>query len=281
MSDSYTKLFSSITDSTIWQEPDHVRIVWVTMLAMADRNGCVWSSVPGLAHRAVKSIEETQDALRRFMAPDEWSRTKDNDGRRIAEIDGGWRLLNHRKFRELRSIEERKEYKRKWDQGHRPSGHARSQSGKVRQSPTKSYESPTSPTPPAPTPSPDIEAKASSVRGTDMDRFDAFWSEFPRKEGKKAARAVWKSKRLDAIADQIIADVVKRKAGHRPWLDGYIPHATTYLRGERWEDEIRARDGPVSVSKTALTHAAIERRIRDRESDDSRHPPRTLVFDRD
>jgi hypothetical protein len=37
----FTKLLSSITDSTIWGESDGVRIVWVTMLAMADRRGRV------------------------------------------------------------------------------------------------------------------------------------------------------------------------------------------------------------------------------------------------
>ena len=33
----FTKLFSSILDSTVWQESKETKLVWVTMLAMCDR----------------------------------------------------------------------------------------------------------------------------------------------------------------------------------------------------------------------------------------------------
>ena len=32
---SFVKLYGSIIHSSIWSEPDHVRIVWLTMLAMS------------------------------------------------------------------------------------------------------------------------------------------------------------------------------------------------------------------------------------------------------
>lgn len=114
MSMTFTKLFASITESTVWCEPDHVRIVWITMLAMADRHGRVWGSIPGLANRARKSIGETEDALSRFQSPDRYSRTPDNEGRRIETIDGGWRILNHEKYREIRDSEAIKESKRRY-----------------------------------------------------------------------------------------------------------------------------------------------------------------------
>jgi hypothetical protein len=114
VSDTYTKLFSSITASTIWQEPDGTRLTWITMLAMAKKDGCVYGSVPGLAHQAKVSVEAVRTALACFLAPDPDSRTKDFDGRRIEEIDGGWRLLNHEKFRQIRSAEERREYMREY-----------------------------------------------------------------------------------------------------------------------------------------------------------------------
>lgn len=106
---SYTKLFASIVHSTIWQEPDHVRLVWVTMLAMANRDGVVEASVPGLARAAGESIEDTEDALRRFQEPDKYSRTPDNEGRRIEAVPGGWRLLNHALYRGKASREEARE----------------------------------------------------------------------------------------------------------------------------------------------------------------------------
>lgn len=90
--------------------------------------------------------------------------------------------------------------------------------------------------------------------GEGRSRFDGFWAAYPLKDGKKKAREVWQRKKLDRLADRIIADVVKRKAEHGQWLEGYVPLATTYLNGERWQDEIRPRQGPPSrpaeVSKT-------------------------------
>jgi len=84
------------------------------MLAMADRKGRVWASLPGLANRARISVEDCQGAIVSFLGPDPYSRTKDHDGRRIEEIDGGWRLLNHEKYRTLQDEETIKESKRKW-----------------------------------------------------------------------------------------------------------------------------------------------------------------------
>jgi len=96
---SYAKLFSSIIHSTIWREPATTKVVWITMLAMANRKGVVESSIPGLADAAKVTLEECQAALVKISAPDEWSRTKEYDGRRIQEIDGGWLILNYEKHR--------------------------------------------------------------------------------------------------------------------------------------------------------------------------------------
>lgn len=112
MSVTFTKLFTSITESTVWFEPDSTRLVWITMLAMADRKGRVFASVPGLAHRARVTEEQCEAALKCFLSPDTKSRTKDHEGRRIEEIDGGWVLLNHEKYRSIRDEEVIKESKR-------------------------------------------------------------------------------------------------------------------------------------------------------------------------
>jgi len=109
----FTKLFNSILDSTIWQEPLETKVVWITMLAMVDRNGEVHASIPGLAKRAGVTLQQCNAALACLESPDEYSRTKDHEGRRIQEIDGGWRLLNHGKYRALLSAEERREYNRR------------------------------------------------------------------------------------------------------------------------------------------------------------------------
>lgn len=119
MGESFTKLESSILESTIWGENDQTRIVWVTMMAMADANGCVRASVPGLARRAnlhgvsrKEAIKIVEQALAKFQEPDLYSRSEEHDGRRIEIIDRGWRLLNYRRIRDARDLEARREYER-------------------------------------------------------------------------------------------------------------------------------------------------------------------------
>lgn len=108
MSDGYTKLFSTITDSTIWQASDATRLVWITMLAMADQHGYVGASIPGLASRARVSLDACIMALDELASPDKYSRTPEFEGRRIADTDGGWVLLNHAKYRAIRNADERR-----------------------------------------------------------------------------------------------------------------------------------------------------------------------------
>lgn len=107
----FTKLFSSIVTSSVWAEPDHVRLVWITMLATADQDGIVEASIPGLANLARVDMERAQAALEVLQAPDKWSRTKTDEGRRIEPVAGGWRLLNHALYRKKLSAEDRREYK--------------------------------------------------------------------------------------------------------------------------------------------------------------------------
>ena len=69
-------------------------------------------------------------------------------------------------------------------------------------------------------------------------RFGEFWSIYPNKKGKADAEKAWTRKKLDALADTIIADVKVRAAHDRQWLDGYIPHGSTYVNSEGWQDAI-------------------------------------------
>lgn len=98
--DGYTKLHAVILDSSIWLEPTHVRIVWITMLAMADANGLVEASVRGLAARARVSDAECREALERLSGPDPDSRDG-TTGERIREEEPGvWFVINHGRYRE-------------------------------------------------------------------------------------------------------------------------------------------------------------------------------------
>ena len=111
---SYTKLHSEILDSTIWLEPLHVKVVWITMLAMRDDRHEIQASIPNLAKRAGVTIEQCQEALQKFMAPDPHSRSQEYEGRRIEEVRGGWLLLNGDYYQKRQSESERKAYKALW-----------------------------------------------------------------------------------------------------------------------------------------------------------------------
>jgi len=161
---SYAKLFSSIVHSTVWREAMHVKIVWITMIALANRKGEVAASIPGLADAAKVSLEQCEEALQRLSAPDHYSRTKDYEGRRITDVDGGWLLLNYEKHRDLRDEEENRIKVRERVRRHRAKRNDPSYSN-------ASSRRVTTPAPaPAPAPTPDTDGRTdgpSVHRGAD------------------------------------------------------------------------------------------------------------------
>jgi hypothetical protein len=84
------------------------------MLAMADRVGRVFGSIPGLASRARVPVDAAEIAIKTFLSPDKYSRTKDFEGRRIEEIKGGWRLINYLDYRNVMDEETVRETKRNY-----------------------------------------------------------------------------------------------------------------------------------------------------------------------
>ena len=79
------------------------------MLCLADRNGEIMASIPGVARSAGVTLDECVQSLERLKSPDPWSRTKTLDGRRIQEIEGGWEIINYRYYRELMSERQKAE----------------------------------------------------------------------------------------------------------------------------------------------------------------------------
>jgi len=110
----YTPLFDSLVMSSIWDEDNETRILWITMLALANSEGIIEGSLTGLAHSARLTIESCQKALEKLKSPDPYSRTKQDEGRRIKEVEGGWLVLNHKKYRE--KAKSRAAYYREWRQ---------------------------------------------------------------------------------------------------------------------------------------------------------------------
>ncbi len=121
----YSKLFSSLVHSSLWSQMDHVRLLFITLLALSDRDGIVYGSRSGLERAAMIDLDvaEEHDPWRILMGPDDDSsdlmRNPDNEGRRIEEIPGGFKIINYTYYRSLRDAEDRKAQNREAQQRHR------------------------------------------------------------------------------------------------------------------------------------------------------------------
>lgn len=73
-------------------------------------------------------------------------------------------------------------------------------------------------------------------------RFDQFWAEYPRKTVKKEALKSWNRIKM---TDELFAKIMSTLAAYKKspqWIkDGgqFIPHPTTWLNQERWNDELK------------------------------------------
>ena len=109
----YVKVFADILQSTVWSEDSDTRIVWLTLLLLAEEDGLVRATAPGIAHLARVPLDRTCAAIERFESPDEFSRTPENEGRRLERVDGGYVILNYARYRALKTRAEQREQTRK------------------------------------------------------------------------------------------------------------------------------------------------------------------------
>lgn len=235
---NYTKLFNSIVTSTIWTEDDKTRIVWITMLAMSDQNGEVHASVPGLARVAGVTLADCELALGKLLGPDPYSRTPDNEGRRIAPIDGGWELLNHRKYRAMASREDEKK-----------SNAVRQERFRARHAPVMDSNAPITPNNGHITgimhiadsdsdSKADTESKPKPKKSPAApEGFDEFWQAYPKKVSKGKAVTAWQKNKPDL---QTVLNALSWQRKSQEWTkDGgqYIPHPASYLNAQKYFDE--------------------------------------------
>lgn len=69
--------------------------------------------------------------------------------------------------------------------------------------------------------------------------FNTFWDIYPVKKNKIRAKKIWDKKKLNKIAVLICNDVSNRQVNDSAWADEqYIPHPSTYLQNERWNDTV-------------------------------------------
>ena len=78
--------------------------------------------------------------------------------------------------------------------------------------------------------------------------FDEFWKAYPRKTNKGFARKVFEKLKVDdaMLTKMIQAIYVQNKNVWKDKDQQYIPHPSTWLNGERWDDEVVVK--PMSAS---------------------------------
>ncbi len=247
MGEGFVKLYSSILDSSIWSEDLTTRICWITLLAMADADGRVHASTPGIAARARISIDEVKAALDILQAPDEHSRSQAYEGRRIMRDERDWIILNFSEHRARQVQENIKESKRRWWRENR--GSTRSKLENTRSN-SKSLEK----TRDNAEADPDAEAdknKNKKIKKTKKpteysEEFLLVWKAYPNKKAKAKAFEYWANvptdiySQLPAIIEAQIKDRERQAAQGEfvaPW-----PHFSTWLNQRRWEDETTTTD---------------------------------------
>ena len=88
-------------------------------------------------------------------------------------------------------------------------------------------------------PNPESRIQTPEIYVRDREKeFDAFWDEYPRHEGKQKARAAYK--KVDVSLDVILEALSQHKKSAQWTKNGgeFIPHASTWLNGRRWEDQM-------------------------------------------
>lgn len=87
--------------------------IFITMLALKDREHIVRFSAFALGQRAHKTEAEVLEALKILAAPDTRRlEPQPFDGRRIEKVEGGWLILNGKVYEDLMREMSRRAYKR-------------------------------------------------------------------------------------------------------------------------------------------------------------------------
>jgi hypothetical protein len=111
----YAKLFASLYQGTL-RGRAHEILVFTNLLAHTGKDGTVDKHFRAIADETGLTLDEVKAAIAVLEAADPESRSQDEEGARIVRMDEhrawGWRVVNHGKYRAIRSEEDRAEQNR-------------------------------------------------------------------------------------------------------------------------------------------------------------------------
>ena len=113
----YGKIFEQIYDGSLrmnWK----AMITFQQMIVLCDDVGVVDMTPDAIHFRTGIPLEIIKDGILDLEKPDPQSRTPDKEGRRIERLDDhrdwGWRIVNHKYYRDLISKKDRQEYMKEY-----------------------------------------------------------------------------------------------------------------------------------------------------------------------
>lgn len=108
----YGKIFESMYDGTLsadWK----AMIVFQQLIVLADRDGQIDYTPPALSRRTGIPLDVIEHGIGKLQEPDQYSRSREMEGRRIALIDEdrpwGWSIVNYSHYRDLASRADKRE----------------------------------------------------------------------------------------------------------------------------------------------------------------------------
>jgi hypothetical protein len=253
----FAKLFSSITESSLWSASKEARLLFVSMLARCDSVGFIEASIPGLARMANLTREEVESALLELEAPDVDSKSQISAGRRVVKVHSGWCLTNYEAYRARRSEEERREYMRRYMSDYRKVNgkHCKQCKPMLAQAEAEGEGEG------------EGEGEADKKQHTALRACDSevltIYAAYPRKVAKPAALRAIKA----ALKKVDYKTLLKAVSCHATACIGkdsqYIPHPATWFNQERWNDVQAIPSGPVEHEFTPDELAEISKEPED------------------
>jgi hypothetical protein len=111
----YARVFTSLFDGSMRGHSDLI-LVFVNCLCHADKDGMVDRTCRAIADETGLSVRRVESAIGSLESPDNQSRSRNDDGRRLKRVDPerswGWEIVNFRKYDAIRNSQERREYMR-------------------------------------------------------------------------------------------------------------------------------------------------------------------------
>ena len=241
----YVKLYSSIIFSTIWSEDFETRVVWITLLAMADREGFVYGSSTGIAKVVGMPVEQLDPIIAKLTSEDPRStdaeRFPENKGRRLEKTDTGWKIINYSYYRDLRDSDERRHQNKVSQRKHRSASVSTRQQQSALVSSVSLSDAEAEATP-------DTEPlrKKRDIGQKIEDAFEKWWGQYPRKTHRGTALKAWE--KLSEEEREIALKVVGAFKAYREALPSsdrqFTPHPASWLNAKAFLDDPKEWKSP-------------------------------------